>query len=160
MHWRWEGVDFQVLNPALFSEHDKTNNRSCVLRIDNGLHSVLLTGDAEQLVEARLLRQDEPLQSDILVAPHHGSNTSSSMPFIRAVNPRLIVISAGYNNRFHHPSAAVLARYTRRGLPWLSTAEQGAIRIQTDAGDLRLTTARCAHPVPWRSTDACQQDRL
>lgn len=160
MHWRWEGVDFQLLNPVFSSEHDQTNNRSCVLRIDNGLHSVLLTGDAEQLVEARLLRQDELLQSDILVAPHHGSNTSSSMPFIRAVNPRLVVISAGYKNRFHHPNAAVLARYTRQGLPWLSTAEQGAIRIRTDAGDLRLTTALCAHPVPWRSTDACQQDRL
>ena len=136
-HWQWDGVRFEVLHP--FSEAQaastklKSNARSCVLRVaDAAGDALLLTGDIEAAQEAQLVAAEReragvsrtgaageraaPLRSSILVAPHHGSRSSSSAAFIDAVAPSWVVVQAGYGNRFGHPAATVVERYALRAV--------------------------------------------
>ena len=115
--WQWDGVDFEVLHPSAddYQAANKSNAMSCVLRISNGAHTVLLAGDIEQAQEARLAQQGAALKADLLLVPHHGSKTSSSDAFLDAVRPSLAVVQAGYRNRFGHPAAPVLERYRAQG---------------------------------------------
>jgi competence protein ComEC len=79
----------------------------------------------------------------VLVAPHHGSKTSSSLEFLQAVSPELITISAGHLNRFGFPHKAVVERYRELGLSWLNTAVAGAISLRAgDGADLVVVTER------------------
>jgi competence protein ComEC len=121
--WDWDGVHFQVLHPRA-QDYDaqpppKPNALSCVLRIHAGGQSALLVGDIERAQETALLaRQGDgaaKLQSTVLLAPHHGSKTSSSADFLAAVQPEVVVIQAGYRNRYGHPAAEVVARYQALG---------------------------------------------
>ena len=136
--WRWDGVDFVVLHPHadVYAERDtgrrarKENDRSCVLRVATGGGAALLTGDAEARAEAEMIERDAPaLRADVLVVPHHGSKTSSTEAFIDAVAPSTGVLSVGYRNRFHHPNATVVARYTVRRIALRRTDAEGALRI-------------------------------
>lgn len=130
--WSWDGVRFEVMQADAITWRNE-NNRSCVLRISNGQHSVLLTGDIEVEAEAFLVgRYGVGLKSDVLLAPHHGSLTSSGEDFIEAVAPGQVIFSSGYRNRFGHPHEKVVARYQRRGIAMLNTAESGAIRLYSD----------------------------
>ena len=76
------------------------------------------------------------LPATVMVAPHHGSKTSSSLPFLRAVDPALVVFSTGYRNRFGHPHADVLRRYDRLGITSLDTADVGAVFLRVEDGRL------------------------
>ena len=137
-NWNWDGVAFRFLHPdaAKYTE----NNNSCVLQIHTGTHSVLLPGDIETAVERRLaLRYGEGLSSSILIAPHHGSNSSSSYAFIKLVAPQFVVFSAGYRNSFRHPTARTVARYHELGAVSLNTAVTGMISFSLDA-DLPMPT--------------------
>lgn len=129
-HWRWEGVEFDVLHPDAqdFDEPAKSNARSCVLRVRAGGRSVLLTGDIEAPQEAQLLQREgaRGLASEVLLVPHHGSRTSSSAPFVAAVHPRLALVQAGYRNRFGHPALQSLATYQALGSEVVSSAACGA----------------------------------
>ena len=107
----------------------KENDRSCVLRVATPAASVLLTGDAEARAEGEMIARREPLRSDVLVIPHHGSKTSSTAAFIEAVAPRIGVLSVGYMNRFHHPNEGVVARYVSRGIRLERTDARGALHI-------------------------------
>lgn len=128
--WQWDGVLFQLMQ-ADRSAWTNQNNRSCVLRVDNGRVSFLLTGDIEAVAEQSLVRQfGSRLASNILLAPHHGSRTSSSGPFLREVSPELAVFTAGYRNRFGHPKSDILNRYHRLGIGTLDTIRSGAITIR------------------------------
>lgn len=131
--WTWDGVHFTILHPTRAEYDDprtKTNDRSCVLRIDGAGGSALLTGDVEAISEARLLRKAPGwLRADLLVVPHHGSRTSSSLPFVRAVAPSLAIVASGYRNRFGHPKPDVLARYTGRGVEVARTDRAGAVTV-------------------------------
>lgn len=133
--WNWDGVDFQILHPITNWPYEG-NNRSCVLKVSNDFHSVLLTGDIESISEFRL-RQDQAdaLDSDILLVPHHGSLTSSTQAFITTVAPDLAVVSSGYRNRFGFPKAQVLERYASEGIPVMNTADYGAIHMVFGADD-------------------------
>jgi len=82
------------------------------------------------------------LKSTVLLAPHHGSNTSSLGYFLDQVDPELILISAGYMNRFGFPNQRVLARYRKRKIPFLTTAEQGAITIKFEDKSIRVESWR------------------
>lgn len=127
--WLWDGVYFEVLHPD--QGYKKRNNRSCVLKIWNNHYSLLLSGDIESKVELRMLRSaTEKLKSDILIVPHHGSNTSSTQAWLDKVDPQLAIVSAGYKNRFGHPTTKVLARYQRQGSRILNTAKSGMIQIK------------------------------
>lgn len=132
-HWRWDGVDFAMLYPtSLDAARAMSNNaRSCVLRIRGRGGSVLLSGDIEAPTESKLVRRyPEELATDVLLVPHHGSNTSSSMLFLAAVRPRLALISAGWNNRWDFPRAPVMNRLAAVGAHVLNTATGGALLVR------------------------------
>jgi competence protein ComEC len=136
--WRWDGVDFVFLSPAegdvLLPDEAKRNNHSCVLRVSSTSGSVLFTGDIESRIEQKLLdRYGKKLSSDILLVPHHGSNTSSNAAFINAVNPQISIISAGYKNRYRLPSDKVIQRYEAGHRKWIQTDKSGAITIKLNA---------------------------
>lgn len=131
--WDWDGVHFEVLHPTA-EDYDwsrRSNALSCVLRISNGTQTALLTGDIEQAQEAQLLARGAPLQATVLLMPHHGSKTSSSLAFLDAVAPSLALVQAGYRNRFGHPAPPVLARYAERGVRVVDTPHCGAAHWQS-----------------------------
>ena len=106
------------------------NNASIVGQLVYGKSEFLLTGDIEKEIERRLINQAWNLESDILKMPHHGSKTSSSYNFLKAVNPQIAVISVGLNNRYKHPHPEVLERLKNTEL--FRTDKNGDIRIITD----------------------------
>jgi competence protein ComEC len=129
--WTWDGVRFEVLQPVVedyTTPRLKPNDLSCVVRIESDHGSALLTGDLEARGELELVRRKaESLRSDVLVVPHHGSRTSSTPAFIAAVAPRVAVFTPGYRNRFGHPKADIVARYTSAGIRTYRTDYDGAL---------------------------------
>ena len=158
--WEWDGVRFDILHPDWVppgKRHD--NDRSCALRIASGGHAVLLTGDIEKGAETRLLHQQPAAQhADLLVAPHHGSKSSSSPAFVGAVDPGYVVFTAGYRNRFHHPHPAVFARYQQQGSTILRSDLDGAIAIELDGSGLCLKAWRHLHRRYWTHTTSLRTD--
>jgi len=131
-HWQWDDVSFTMLHPSkeFFAEN---NNGSCVLRVGQGRNAILLTGDIEKPVEQFLLQQKNiMLSAEILIAPHHGSRTSSTAEFIRATATKYVLFPTGYKNRFHFPNTDVLKRYQAAGAKLFDTAISGAITIHID----------------------------
>jgi competence protein ComEC len=107
------------------------NARSCVLKVDAGAKSILLAGDIEAAQEAQLLmRGAGRLQADVLLAPHHGSGTSSTPAFLLAVHPELALFQVGYRNRYRHPKPEVFERYRALGIKRLRTDWSGALTLQ------------------------------
>lgn len=136
--WRWDGVVFAMLNPgeAVPRGGRTDNNRSCVLRVQAGGQSVLLTGDIEKAAEGTLVRRfGQGLRSDVLVVPHHGSRTSSSPAFLDAVVPKLALFPVGYRNRYGFPRPRIVQRYAQRQVRLLDTAQYGAIELQLGGAD-------------------------
>lgn len=132
--WRWDGVDFKFLNPLAGETDKKGNNLSCVLWVRVAGQGILLTGDIEEKIEYRLLQSDaEDLLAQVLIAPHHGSVTSSSASFINAIKPKIVVFSTGYLNRYHFPSKNVQKRYQSEGVLAYNTAYDGAVVLNFDA---------------------------
>lgn len=158
--WTWDGVAFEVLHPArgdyagvaLRTDALRTNNMSCVLRVSTAQGAMLLTGDIEKAAEALLVeRSGAALRSEVLLAPHHGSRTSSTAEFIAAVQPRLLVVPAGYRNRFGHPRADVLARYTAAGTGVLRTDLDGAVTVAFAADGMQAYGERSVRPRYWHA---------
>ena len=138
--WTWDGVIFEFLHPGVKIQK-KRNNHSCVLKVTGLGGSLLLTGDIEQPIEKQLLKNSaNKLKSTVLVVPHHGSKTSSSKPWLAAVNPKIALFAVGYRNRYRLPAIDVVQRYralsTNPAVRILSSASSGAIRLnfQSDAG--------------------------
>ncbi len=132
--WQWDHVNFEFLHPDAqgdFSGADVSdNNRSCVLRISNQHHSLLLTGDIEKKVEQSLLTtQADKLKSEVLLIPHHGSQTSSTLHFIAAVNPSLALNSSGYRNKYKHPAKKIMQRYQAMEIPIVHSVNKGEITL-------------------------------
>ena len=127
----WQGLVFEVLSPAEV-KGDK-NDDSCVITISDGTHRVLLPGDISIKQEKRLLNisgMRNKLRSDVLIAPHHGSKSSSSPRFLAAVSPRFAVFSTGYLNRWQMPSTEILKRYHDVDITTFNTAELGMISFK------------------------------
>lgn len=150
--WQWDGVRFEVLHPvaADYGAATRPNAVSCVLRIrDASGATALLVGDIEQAQEQALLARRADLAADFLLVPHHGSKTSSSEAFLRAVHPRLSFVQAGYRNRFNHPAPVVLARYRQLGLPVLASPSCGALWWRSAAPGV-AECERERHPRYWQ----------
>lgn len=131
--WNWDGVNFKFLAPERKTNY-MGNNASCVLKVTNGTQSVLLTGDIESDAEKSLTHAYvNELKSDIIIAPHHGSRTSSTAEFIYAVAPKYVLYPIGYRNRFHFPSKVVVRRYQDFGATMADTAASGAITFNFTA---------------------------
>jgi len=132
--WEWDGVRFEMLHPAESSYADTTlkpNARSCTLRITNGRTAILLAGDIEAAQEAALVASSaDGLRADVLLAPHHGSGTSSTAAFLAAVHPSVGVFQVGYRNRYKHPKKEVYERYGQLGVDRLRTDQLGALTLE------------------------------
>jgi competence protein ComEC len=147
--WRWDGVDFAVLHPAPGPATGADNARSCVLAIRGAGWSVLLPGDVGVREERRLAGGLGP--QTLLVAPHHGSRTSSGRALARATRPAFVVIPAGLPSPFRHPHPEVVERWERTGAVVQVTGRDGAVHWDsTEPGRLhceRQTRTRWWH---WR----------
>jgi len=130
----WDGVRFDMLHPtpgSYASTKWKPNARSCMLKVTAGDRSILLTGDIGVLQEDELIGSiPEKLRATVLVAPHHGSGSSSSLPFLQAVRPEIALFQVGYRNRYGHPKQDVYQRYANLGIERLRTDETGAITMR------------------------------
>ncbi len=130
-----DGVKVAVLNPAAgvqvqIEEHD--NDRSVALRLTYGDFSLLLTGDASEIAEKKILVDGQPLSAVVYKAGHHGAKSSSSAGFLEAVRPQYVIVSAGEGNRYGHPHDEVLERVTDVGAAVLRTDELGTIELISD----------------------------
>ena len=156
MQWQWDGVQFEVLHPSVpgraAGRGQATNALSCVLKVSaagpQGA-SALLTGDIEADQEAQLVARDAArLRSTVLVAAHHGSKTSSTEGFLRAVQPDQVVIQAGRRNRYGHPSPLVLARLEALSMNWVATPACGAFVWSSEEGERRAPEGGLAGASP------------
>ena len=125
--WEWDGVSFSVWRwPAGGS----SNDRSCALLVEANGERLLLSGDMERAAEATWLAEVTDTRVDWLQAPHHGSRSSSTEPFLAALGARGALISRGQVNSFGHPHAEVLARYRRHAMAIHDTAVEGALSLR------------------------------
>jgi competence protein ComEC len=137
--WSWDGVTFHLLHPPEGAHYRKSNDRSCVLQIRSGDWKILLPGDIEQEGEKQLLKQDhDRLKSQIVVAPHHGSKSSSTPGFVSAVDPQWVLFSTGYKNSYGFPKSEVVQRWRSLGAKTLNTAQTGAIEFRIGPGKKNL----------------------
>ena len=139
--WQWDGVIFTFLRVADSEEYLK-NNSSCVLKVTYNSHAILITGDIEQKTEDYLVKHYiDNLKSEILLVPHHGSKTSSSLEFIKQVSPKYGLISVGQDNIYRLPNNAIIERYNKLGIKLLRTDQDGAIRIKIANDDISFQAA-------------------
>ncbi|PJI96931.1 competence protein ComEC [Acidovorax sp. 69] len=132
--WDWDGVVFEVLHPlagdgAPAPRAPRPNALSCVLRVAAAGSEgavALLVGDIEAPQEHSLVARGAALRADLLLAPHHGSKTSSSPVFLETVQPRTALVQAGYRNRFGHPAPDILQRYRERNIRVVESSRCGA----------------------------------
>ncbi len=146
--WTWDQVRFTLLSPphAFASENDN----SCVLKIQSEQGAALLTGDIEALAESWLIETyGNNLKANILIAPHHGSNTSSTTGFLQAIQPVYVLIPAGHRNQFGHPHQEVLLRYQQIKAKWLTSADSGAITIIVRDGSWAVQSMRDTESKYW-----------
>jgi len=125
--WQWDEVTFTTIHHADASSH---NGKSCLLKISAKGERLLLTGDIDIDTERALINQGKDLAADWLLAPHHGSKSSSSMALLKAVRPHSVLISRGAHNNYNHPHPQVLARYRMLGIHIFDSSESGAQRIE------------------------------
>lgn len=151
MEWSWDQVTFRVIHPHAFNMYSKINNRSCVIQITSPYGSALLTGDIQKQAEKQLIQNAlvYPLQSQLLLVPHHGSKTSSTPNFIQTVNPEYAVISVGYQNRFQHPHSQVLKLYEQSGITLKRTDRDGLVNFTFTHEGIKLSSQREKQPKYW-----------
>ncbi len=115
-----------------------SNNASLVCKLVYGGVSFLFTGDAEKGAESRIVRSyGSFLRSDVLKVAHHGSDSGTSVEFLRSVHPALALVSAGLHNRFGHPSPALLRRLRDAGARVIRTDVHGAVLVDSDGKSVR-----------------------
>jgi competence protein ComEC len=148
--FEWDGVRFDMLSP--FGTLGNENNNSCVLRVSSPSGSALLTGDIERAAESLIVeRYGDGLKADILIAPHHGSKTSSTEAFLAAVKPAYVFIPMGYLNRYNFPHPDVLKRYQAINAKVLDSAHSGSITV--DSGLFPPEAYRETHGKYWNAKD-------
>ncbi len=138
--WTWDGVRFEIVRPSA-SDYGpsgqgrlSSNAMSCVLLVGHERRRVWLGGDIDADRETRWALQNPQVRADLMLAPHHGSASSSSPVLLNTLQPRWVLVQSGYRNRFGHPSGVVTARYVERGIAWVASPQCGA------------ATWRSAHP--------------
>ncbi|UYO74158.1 DNA internalization-related competence protein ComEC/Rec2 [Halomonas qinghailakensis] len=126
--WRRDGIHYQILWPPAGDNALSSNDRSCVLQVSAGEQRLLITGDVGKDVERRVLAKViTPI--NVLVAGHHGSNTSSGIQFLQVSRPQHVIFSAGKDNPFNHPVDAVVRRFRQQQSCLWSTAQDGALEF-------------------------------
>lgn len=141
--WVWDDVHFRFLSlqAGLPPGRISANNQSCVLLVESEHFSLLIPGDIDADVERLLLAEKTlPERANVLIAPHHGSRSSSSWALLKRLRPEHVVFSAGYRNRFGHPHPDIVARYQRFFSEMHHTSVHGAVEFRVDAGGMLTTT--------------------
>jgi competence protein ComEC len=144
------GTTLSVFNPLnsidvkndLPRKFDMTNNDSLVIKLTFGKVSFLLPGDISESSETRLVKSGRDIKSQVMLVPHHGGFTSSTMPFLDKVQPEFAIVSCGSDNYFNDPHPDVLKRFSRIGTKILRTDINGAISVTTDGTTITYTTFR------------------
>jgi len=132
--WTWDGIKFAIIHPQAGQSYKNNNNHSCVLRVSVGPYHTLMTGDISSNIEKRLISSHpQQLRANILIAPHHGSKSSSSSLFIQRVAAEYVVFTVGYLNRYRFPNKKVVSRYKKSDAVLLSTDKTGAIQFRINA---------------------------
>ncbi len=154
--WDWDRVHFEILHPAMDSVPMSDNNASCVLLINASGLRVLLPGDIEAEAEHDLVGRGLEGPVDLLLAPHHGSRTSSSPEFVAAISARRVIFSAGHANRWRFPVAEVVSRWRAAGACLFNTAEEGALQFEfSSSGTVALARRQRAEaPGVWLARPA------
>jgi competence protein ComEC len=148
-HWRWDGVDFELLHPPT-GLGARGNDSSCVLRVRAGGTALIMLGDLERYGERMLVAAGDDLSADVAVVPHHGSATSSSAALVSAIGARYAIVSAAYANRWGFPKPEIAARWQSAGSSMLVTGDVGAVGIAVDAdGALSVAAQRRRWRRPW-----------
>ena len=148
--WTWDKVRFTVLSPQ--HVYASENDNSCVLKIQSEKGVVLLTGDIEAQAESWLTETyGNNLKANVLIAPHHGSNSSSTSMFLQAIHPEYVLIPAGYRNQFDHPHRDVLQRYQQIKAKWFNSADSGAITINVRDGSWVVQSMRDTESKYWNN---------
>jgi competence protein ComEC len=129
-HWQWDGVQ---LSTWRWADAANGNQASCVLHIEANGERLWLTGDIDSHAERALLNSGLLMPAQWLLAPHHGSRSSSSAGLLAQVKPAAVLVSRGAHNAFGHPHAEVVARYRGLDTRIYDTVEQGAVRIRLGA---------------------------
>lgn len=147
--WSWDGVEFAVLHPS--DAHDLArNNSSCVVEIRNAGASALIMGDVERESERDMLERGVISSTEIVIAAHHGSRTSSTQPFVQATRPHHVIFSAGWGNRWGFPRPDVVQRWQAQGATTYTTFGSGAIEmLVTSQGVAHIGRYRFDHPHYW-----------
>lgn len=120
-----EAINFQVLHPEVAGKGENKDSLSLTCRLAG--KSWAFTGDLDQAGEEAIIKKYPDLKIDYFKLGHHGSDTSSSTVFLQAIQPKLVFISAGRNNRYHHPKPETLAKLHQLGIPYLNTQTEGMI---------------------------------
>lgn len=136
-----QGIDCRILSPRA-DHYDELNDYSAVIRMQFGSQSFLLTGDARLIPENQMLDAGEDLQANVLKVAHHGSYSSSSARFLKAVQPIYGIISLGKDNDYGYPHDSTLTRLARAGIKIYRTDLNGTIVISTDGSTLQVKTER------------------
>ena len=138
-----DDVKIEVLNPKQVDPNvlKVHNDHSIVIRIVYGQTAFLLTGDIGASIEDELERAPIALESQVLKSPHHGSDSSSSENFLKAVAPQIVVISVGRGNIYNLPDQDVLARYEQNEARIYRTDRVGAVEISSDGKEIFIRTA-------------------
>jgi competence protein ComEC len=156
MRWMIDGVSFEFLWPVGSSatepwgKHDGRNAESCVLRVQGARHSLLLTGDIG-VNEERILIDRGVRRTDVVMAAHHGSKSSSSQSWIDAVQASDVVAQAGRFNRYGHPHDVVQKRWERAGIRFWRNDHHGAVTISSSRDGLHVDAQRLQHARYWTS---------
>lgn len=135
--WRLGEMTLDVLfplEPMLGVSIDNLNNGSVVLLVTYRGHRILLSGDAEEDVEAELLAARVDVSAEVFKAGHHGSRTSSTEPFLDAVNPRVVVIQSGEGNDYGHPHPETLEHLQERAIEVHRNDVEGRVRVVCGEG--------------------------
>lgn len=139
------GLDFQLGDAnvhfyAPLKQDKNINNMSAVLKITYGETSFLFQGDAEKKVENALLNTEEDLSADVIKLGHHGSSTSSTDKYIKAVAPKIAIASCGYNNDYGHPNKNTLKTLNKYEVDIFVTFICGDISVFSDGKIIKLMT--------------------
>lgn len=152
--WNWDGVQFEMLNPrpAAYAEtRRRDNDFSCVLRVSNARHSMLLTGDGERQTELELLESAQLTPVSVLFAGHHGSRTSSIPEFVAATQPEFVVFTLGHRNRYGHPHPHVVTRFRDIEARMLRSDSGGLIRLDFGEDGVEASQYRPTYRRYWQT---------
>ncbi|MBI6021297.1 MBL fold metallo-hydrolase [Clostridium perfringens] len=128
-------TEVQVYSPVK-SQYEELNNYSPVMKISYGQNSFMFTGDAESLVEKEILSENKDLKADVLKLGHHGSHSSTSKEFLKAVDPSIAIVSCAKDNKYGHPHKETMSNLKKAGITVYETFRDGDITISSNGKKL------------------------